>query len=116
MNATRLVAAIAVCALSGVIVSAQNKSVPVELAMSTDMDKRMWQLQENMKTMQGQTDNIQQTTNLEERQRLLQAHIQAMQEKLKAMRSMGGPMIRGGQYDDMTASGVNGGMQDRFMM
>ena len=49
MKTSILAAAIATCALSAPIISAQAQSAPVKPPMSMDMDKQMPQMQENMK-------------------------------------------------------------------
>ena len=95
MKTSILVAAIAACALSAPIVSAQEKSAPAKPAMSMEMDKHMSQMQENMKKMQQQMEKLRATTDPKERQKLMQAHMQTMQENMKTMRGMGGPMMMG---------------------
>ena len=95
MKTSILVAAIAVCALSAPIVSAQEKSAPAKPAMSMDMDKQMPRMQENMKKMQQQMDKMHQSKDPKERQKLMREHMQTMQENMKSMRGMGGPMMMG---------------------
>ena len=97
MKTSILISAIVACALSAPIVSAQEKPAPAKPAMSMDMDKHMSQMQEKMKAMQVQMDKIGKTTDPEERQKLMLEHTQAMQENMKMMRGMGGPMMMGGQ-------------------
>jgi len=95
MKTSILISAIVACALSAPIVSAQEKPAPAKPAMSMDMDKHMSQMQEKMKAMQVQMDKIGKTTDPEERQKLMLEHTQAMQENMKMMRGMGGPMMGG---------------------
>ena len=97
MKTSVLISAIVACALSAPIVSAQEKPAPAKPAMSMDRDKHMSQMQEKMKAMQVQMDKIGKTTDPEERQKLMLEHTQAMQENMKMMRGMGGPMMMGGQ-------------------
>ena len=117
MKTSILISAIAACALSASAAFAQDKSAPAKPAMGMDMDKHMTQMQEKMKTMQGQMDNIRKTTDPKERQKLMQAHMQAMQENMKAMRGMGGPMMKGGaEHGGMSMGDKKGGMAEGDMM
>jgi len=102
LKTTVLVAAIVICALSAPIVSAQDKSAPAKPAMSMEMDKRMPQMQENMKNMQHQMEKLRATTDPKERKKLMQEHMQAMQANMEMMRSMSGPMMMGGKKEGMT--------------
>ncbi len=79
--------------LSAPAVSAQKKSSPARQAMRVDMD--MSQMQENVNTMRQQMEKLQATTDPQERQKLLQAHMQTMQESMQAMHGMCGPMLMG---------------------
>ena len=107
MNASFIAAAI-VAALSVPIASAQDKPAPAKPAMNMDMgkpapgpaaptmpamnvetDKQSAQTQANMEKMQQQMDKIATTTDPKERQKLMQGHMQTMQENMKAMRDMG---------------------------
>ena len=83
-----------------------------------DFDKRMAQVQENIKKMQEQMDKIGQSKDLQERQKLLQDHWVTMQDNMRLMRGMwwrpgggmrdpmmgghmmGGPMMGWGQMGD----------------
>ena len=87
MKTSILVAAIVACALSAPIVSAQEKPAPDKPAMNMELDKHMSQMQEKMKAMQAQMDEIRNTTDPKKRQKLMQEH---MQENMKAMHGMGG--------------------------
>jgi hypothetical protein len=56
-----------------------------------EFDKRMAQIQETMKQMQAQMDKMRQTTDPQERQRLLQEHWTSMQAAMTAMHGIWGP-------------------------
>ncbi len=104
MKNTLLVAAAVACALSAPLASAQEKHVHGKPAMTMDMEK--------MKAMQAQMDTIRIVTDPEVRQRLMQDHMQAMQEGMKEMHAMGGPMMRGA----MPMEAKNGAMKQGDMM
>ena len=74
--------------------------------MNMEMDKHMPQMQEKMKAMQAQMDNIRKTSDPKERQKLMQAHMQTMQENMKMMHGMGsgrpGGMMTGAKKEGMT--------------
>ena len=117
MKTSILATAIVACVLSTPFVSAQEKSAPAKPAMGMDMDKQMPQMQEKMKAMQGQMDKIHKTTDPKERQKLMQAHMQAMQENMKMMRGMGSPMMKGGgEHGGMMMRDMKGGMTEGDMM
>jgi hypothetical protein len=64
--------------------------------------------------MQQQMDRIRQTKDPKERQKLLQEHMQSMQEGMSMMRGMGGPMMMGmmgGQKDAMGPGMMGGGQK-----
>ena len=70
-----------------------------------------------MKAMQAQMDNIRKTSDPKERQKLMQAHMQAMQENMKMMHGMVGPMMMGGnQQGGMMMGAKKDGMMDGDMM
>ena len=94
-----LVGAFSACALSAPFAFAQGKPV-----MSMDMEK--------MKAMQSQMDAIRTVTDPAVRQRLMGEHMQSMQENMKSMHAMGGPMMQGGMMKD----GKKGGMKEDEMM
>ena len=54
------------------------------------MQAYMQQLQTYIQQMQAQMDKIHQTQNLEERHRLMQAHIKSMQEGMQTIHKMSG--------------------------
>ena len=53
-------------------------------------------MREEMKAMQGQMDKIRQTTEPQERQKLMQEHMRAMQAGMETMRGMGKHGMSGG--------------------
>lgn len=113
MKTSILVATIVACSLSTSMVSAQEKTAPATPAMHMDTDKQMPQMQENMKKMQQQMEILRTTTDPTERQTLMHAHMQTMQENMKSMRSMGGPMMKGeGEPSGMMMGGKKGGMME----
>jgi hypothetical protein len=94
MKNTLLLAAFIACAVSAPIAPAQDRHVP---AMAMDMER--------MKAMQAQMETIRIVTDPEVRQRLMQDHMQAMEDCMKDMRGMGGPAMQGG----MMKQGMNDG-------
>ena len=93
MKTSMLAAAIVACALSAPVMSAQEPAAPAKPAMGMDMDKQMSQMQENMKTMEQQMEKLRTTTDPQERQKLMQEHMQTRQKNMTAMRGMGGPTM-----------------------
>lgn len=61
-----------------------------------EFDKQTAQVQENWKKMQEQMDKIRQTTDPQERQKLLQEHWATMQSNMQLMHGMRGPGMLGG--------------------
>ena len=81
-----------------------------------DMDKQMSRIREEMNAMQAQMDRIRETTDANKRQKLMQEHMQAMQVNMNAMRSMGGPLMKGrGEHGAIMMCGGKGGMTDGDM-
>jgi hypothetical protein len=114
MNRLPLFATIVVAALMAPGLYAQDtKPTPSKPAMdmNMDMDKHMPQMQEKMKAMQAQMDNIRKTSDPKERQKLMQAHMQAMQENMKMMHGM-----RSGQPGGMMMGARKDGMKEGDMM
>jgi len=119
-----LSAAIVACALSSPILAADDKAPTATPAMGMDMDRQMSQMQASMKIMQQQMERLRTTTDPRERQKLMQQHMQAMQDHMKMMRGMGGPMMSGGatgmggpmKMGDGMAMGERKGMADDDMM
>lgn len=117
MKRLPLFAAIVVAAQIAPGLYAQDtKPTPAKPAMNMAMDKQMPQMQEKMKAMQAQMDKIRKTSDPMERQKLMQAHMQAMQENMKMMHGMGsgqsGGMMMGAKKDGMT----DGDMMKRHEM
>lgn len=121
MKTTILIAAIAAGALSVPIASAQEKAVPEPPAVAMDMGQQMSRMQQNMTAMQAQMQQIRATTDPKERHKLLQAHMQAMQDNMTAMSGMGGPMMMAGRPPGGMAMGdskpmAGGDMMQRHQM
>ena len=75
-------------------------------------DKQMAQMQEKMKRMQQQMDRIHQAKDPKERHELMDEHFKTMQENMRMMRGMGGPMMMdtiGGSRKDAMGPGMMGG-------
>jgi len=99
-----LTAAIVAFALTAPVASAQDQAAPAQPAMG--MDAQMSQMHANMAEMQAQMEKIHATTNPKERRKLMQAHMQTMQESMAMMESMSKPMIMdGGQPGGMAMGG-----------
>jgi hypothetical protein len=111
MKIPLLYVAITACALSSVpLASAQDTAAPAKPAMNMEMDAQMSQMQANVTEMQSQMEKIHATTDPKERQELMQAHMQTMQESMTMMRNMSKPMeMHGGQGGGM-AMGADKGM------
>lgn len=62
---------------------------------TTDFDKQMAQVQENMRAMQEQMDRIRQTEDPQARQKLLQDHWTTMQNNMQMMHGMWAPGMMG---------------------
>ena len=101
MKKTILVAAMSAVLLSASPVFAQSaptdKGTQVKSSVPTvaEFDKQMAQAQENMKKMQELMDNIRQTQDPQERQKLLQDHWATMQGNMQMMHGMGGAGMMG---------------------
>jgi hypothetical protein len=106
MKNTLVLSTIAACALAAPVASAQDKHAHDKPAASVGNDNYRSQMQEKMKAMQAQMDTIRTVTDPAVRQRLIQEHMQAMQENMKAMRGMGGGMMMGGKKDGMKDGGM----------
>jgi periplasmic protein CpxP/Spy len=72
----------------------------------------MGKMQEHMKKMMQQMDAIHKADDAKKRDKLLQEHMQSMQEGMKMMRGMGGGMMKGmmGKGDSGMMMGKGGGM------
>ncbi|MHC6052202.1 hypothetical protein ACYT84_10640 [Ralstonia solanacearum] len=84
--------------------AASQKKAPA-VPTSGDAEKRFEQARQQMKNMLAQMDKIHQTKDPKERQRLMTEHMQAMQDTMQTMRSMGGPMM----MDMMGGQGMGAG-------
>lgn len=89
MKNSIFLAAIAACALSASVVSAQEIYPPSQPArtdksMNMDMSKHMPQM-----------EKIRATSDPKERQQLMRDHMQSMQDNMKMMHGMSGPMTMG---------------------
>jgi len=93
MTTTLIKAIFVACALSAPMVYAEDIAAPVAPAMN--MEKTMPQMHANMQKMQQQMEKLQATTDPKERQKLMDEHMLAMQETMKTMHSLGGPMMMG---------------------
>ena len=58
-----------------------------------------------MKTLQQQMEKLRATTDPKERQKLMQEHLQTMQENMKAMHGLGDPMMMSGPKGGPMMSG-----------
>jgi len=72
-------------------------------------DKQMAQMQERMKEMQSQMERIHKTKDPNERRKLMQEHMESMNQGMKMMRGMGGGMTMG------MMGGQSGGMGPGMM-
>lgn len=81
---------------------------------TTDFDKQMAQVQENMRAMQEQMDRIRQTEDPQARQKLLQDHWTTMQNNMQLMHGMWGS--GGGRGCCMGGPGMGPGMMRGPMM
>lgn len=117
MKTLILVAVVVACSLVVPMASAQDTAAPAKTAMSMPMDAHMSQMHTNMTLMQTQMDKIHATTNPKERHKLMQAHMQTMQESMAMMRSMSKPMpMDGSQGGGMAMGGDKGQPGDKGMM
>ena len=115
MNTSILTAAIVALALTAPIASAEDQAAPAPPALG--MDAQMSQMHANMVEMQAQMEKIHATTSPKERQKLMQAHMQTMQESMAMMASMSKPMtMDGGQSGGMAMGGDKGKPGDKGMM
>jgi len=117
MKASILICATVACALSAPIVPAQEKPAPHAAAVTSDMAGQMNLMREQVTAMQALMDRIHRTTDAKERQKLMQEHMQAMQAGMNAMRTMGGPLVKGrGEHHAIVMCGGKGGMTEGDMI
>lgn len=82
---------------------------------AVEFDKNLAQLQEQMKTMQAQMDQIRKTQDPQERQKLLEQHWATMQSAMTIMHGMWGPGMMGGAGPGMMGGwGHMGGYYSRL--
>jgi hypothetical protein len=130
---TSILTAAMVAALSVPIASAQDKPMPAKPrmemgmgmgkapqdfaapAMNMDTDKQKAEIQANMERMQQQMDKVATTTDPKERQKLMQEHMQTMQETMKVMRGMGGSKMKGSEHGGAMMRDKKPGMQNGDM-
>jgi hypothetical protein len=98
MRAVPIATVIIALALSGSVVSAEDKTGSSSAEAPTARDRHMAEMQANMQIMQQQMQKLRATTDPEERQKLQQEHLQTMQANMSLMRGMGGPMMMGGGH------------------
>ena len=80
-------------------------------AGAAEFDKNLTQLQEQMKTMQAQMDQIRKTQDPQERQKLLEQHWATMRTAMTIMHGMWGPGMMGrGMGPGMMGGGAGPGM------
>jgi len=98
MKKALLTAVLSIAVLSGIPVLVQSaetadKSPKAELIAPNvqDFDKQMAQSQEYMRKMEEQMNNIRQTKDPQERQKLLQEHWTTMQENMQLMHNIWRP-------------------------
>jgi hypothetical protein len=88
-----------------------KKAIPAPTPDTAEFDRQLAKVQEQMKAMQAQMDQIRQTQDPQERQRLLQQHWATMQSAMTAMHGLWGPGMMGG-----TGMMGGGGMMGPGMM
>ncbi|WP_242684423.1 hypothetical protein [Paraburkholderia hospita] len=95
-----LVAMAAGLALISPVLQAASKGAPQSSSKpqppgAAGFDKNLAQLQEQMRTMQAQMDQIRKTQDSQERQKLLEQHWATMQGAMTIMHGMWGPGMMG---------------------
>lgn len=98
-----LVAMVAGIALTSPVPQAASKDTGAPQSSSktqppgaAEFDRNLAQLQEKIKTMQAQMDQIRKTQDPQERQKLLEQHWATMQSAMTIMHGMWGPGMMGG--------------------
>lgn len=79
-------------------------------APAAEFDRNLGQLQEQMKTMQAQMDQIRKTQDPQERQKLLEQHWATMQNAMTIMHGMWGPGMMGRGMGPGMMGGAGPGM------
>jgi hypothetical protein len=90
--------------------SAPQGSSKTQQPGAAEFDKNLTQLQEQMKAMQAQMDQIRKTQNPQERQKLLEQHWATMQSAMTIMRGMWGPGMMGRGMGPGMMGGAGPGM------
>ena len=90
-------------------------------APTTDQTQTIQKMQANTVRMQGQLEQMVKSKDPSERQKLMQEHMQTMQENMMAgKRMMGGmmdcPMMKGGMMGGGSGMGTDKGMAKRLEM
>jgi periplasmic protein CpxP/Spy len=130
MKKSILFAALVTAALSAPLAFADDahhpeqpkKAAPAKSGQTADTENKktgmqMDRMQEQMKKMQAQMEEIRKTTDPEERQKLMQKHMQSMREGMKTMRGMCDDMDEGGGMmgGDMKSGMMGGDMMEKHM-
>lgn len=92
---------------------AQQPAAPAAPGMNMGADKQAGPTKANMDKMHQQMDKIKKTTDPKARQKLMQEHMQTMQDNMKSMRGMTGSNMNGGQTSGQKAGMPNGDAQQR---
>ncbi|MFM0036225.1 hypothetical protein [Paraburkholderia strydomiana] len=111
-----LVALAAGIALTSPVLQAASKdtvaspsSSKTQPPSSAEFDKNLAQLQEQMKAMQAQMEQIRKTQDPQERQKLLEQHWATMQSAMTIMHGMWGPGMMGHGMMGGASPGMMGG-------
>lgn len=118
MKGPILFVAMTALALSSIpLASAQDKGAPAKPETSMQMDAETSRMQESMTKMQSQMDKIRATTDPEARRKLMQEHMQTMQDNMTMMGQMNKPMkMDGGPGAGMAMGGDKAKAGDKPMM
>ena len=87
-------------------------------ATKKQTDKEINPMQVNMKKMQAQMEKIHKATDPKDRQKLMQEHMQSMQDGMKMMHGMGGEMMQNCDMADgkgMKSHMMGGDMMEKRM-
>ena len=90
--------------------AAPQSSSKTPPAGAAEFDRNLAQLQEQMKTMQAQMDQIRKTQDPQERQKLLEQHWATMQSAMTIMHGMWGPGMMGHGMGPGMMGGAGPGM------
>ena len=116
MNRTQATTLAAVIALATVTVSAHehqhSDAQPPATGTGSAVGIKAPGMHEHMQKMQQQMEKIRATNDPQERDRLVQEHMKSMQEGMKMMHHMGGPMMGGGKGGPGAMSGESRGRHE----